>query len=117
MVHVFGSYTVVQTTSVGRETQVTLRLRLLNPGAQAVSVERLTLLSLHPVAAKDPPAPILLGAHSTQEITEEFTIPTPEYQLWQKGLRPSLHLEMRTDTGARLNQTVRLSRMRLREEK
>lgn len=34
--HVFGSYTVGQTTSVDRETQVTLRL--LNPGAQAVSI-------------------------------------------------------------------------------
>jgi len=109
--HVFGSYSGAQLTTVGRETHVVLHLRLENPGAQAVSIERLTLLSRRPGAATRPPHPILLGAHSTLEIDEEFTIPSPDSQSWQKGMRPALHLEMRTETGAAFNQMVRLRQM------
>jgi hypothetical protein len=109
--HVFGSYAVMHATSAGRDTRVELRLRLVNPSAQAVSIERLAVFYLHPAAAKLLTNPILVEAHTTQEISQEFTIPTPEYELWQKGMRPSLHMEMRTQEGGRLSQTVRLNRM------
>jgi hypothetical protein len=113
---VFGSCSVVQVSSAALETRVELRFHLVNPGAQAVSIEKLTLITLRPVAAKRLPAPIRLSSHDAQEITQEFTMPMPEFQLWQKGLRPALHLELRTEEGERLHQTVRLNRVRLRKE-
>jgi hypothetical protein len=113
---VFGSCSVVQVSSAGRETRVELRLHLVNPNAQAISIERLRLITLRPVAAKRLPSPILLSAHGAGETTQEFTVPTPEYQFWQRGLRPALHLELRTEAGERLHETVRLNRVRLRKE-
>jgi hypothetical protein len=113
---VFGSCSVVQVSTAGRQTRVELRLHLVNPGARAVSIEKIMLVALRPVRAKRLPTPILLPSHDAQEITQEFTIPMPEFQLWQKGLRPALHLELRTEEGERLHQTVRLNRVRLRKE-
>lgn len=114
---VLGSYSGAQLTTVGRETHVLLHLRLENPGAQAVSIERLTLLSRYPAATRHPATPISLAAHSRLEIDEEFTVPTPDSQSWQRGMRPALHLEMRTDTGAAVNQVVRLRLMPARGER
>ncbi len=113
---VFGSCSVVQVSNAGRQTRVELRLHLVNPGAQAVSIEKLTLITVRPAVARRLPVPILLSSHGSQVTTQEFTIPTPEYRSWEKGLRPALHLELRTEEGERLQQTVRLNRVRLRKE-
>jgi hypothetical protein len=113
---VFGSCSVVQVSSAGRKTRVELRFHLVNPGARAVSIEKLTLIALRPVVAKRLPTPIVLRSHDAQEITQEFTMPMPELQLWQKGLRPALYIELRTEEGERLHQTVRLNRVRLGKE-
>ena len=43
--HVLGSCAVVKTTSMGQNTQVELRARLINTGTQPVSVEKLTLFA------------------------------------------------------------------------
>jgi hypothetical protein len=114
--HLFGSYTVLQATNIGRATQLELRVRLVNPNAQVVSVEKLTLVGVHPMLANALPAPVLLSAHGAQEMTQEFKLPTPEYQAWQQGLRPLLRVEMRTEKGGRVSQTVRLNGVPLQKE-
>lgn len=107
--HVLGSCAVVKTTSMGRDTQVELRVRIVNPGDQAVSVEKLTLLAPGPAAANPLPAPIQVSAHSKQEMTQEFKIPTQQYQLWQKGMRAFLSVDMRTKEGTRSHKMIRLN--------
>jgi len=107
--HVLGSCAVVKTTTVGHDTQVELRVRIVNPGEQAVSVEKLMLLASGSAVAKALPAPIQVSAHSKQEIAQEFKIPTQQYQLWQKGMRAFLSVEMRTEEGTRLHTMIRLN--------
>jgi hypothetical protein len=84
-------------------------MRLVNPSGQAVSIEKVTLMSVRPKALGTWPAARLLKAHGTQETTQEFKISTPEYQSWEKGLRPLVRVEMRTEKGQRTSQTVRLN--------
>jgi hypothetical protein len=115
--HLFGSYVVVQSTGEGRETKLELRLRLANPSSVAVSIEKVTLLSLAPAANNSLAAPISISAHGVQEIVQRPTISTAEYQSWQRGLRPSLRVEMRMEDGVRVSQTLRLNSVPLREGK
>ena len=107
--HVLGSCSVVKTTSMGQNTQVELRVRIVNPSEQAVSVEKLTLLAPGPAPGKPLPSPVQISAHSQQEMTQEFKIPTHQYQLWQKGVRALLIVEMRRDDGIRFHHMIRLN--------
>ncbi len=107
--HVLGSCAVVKTTNMGHDTQVELRVRIVNPGEQGWSVEKLMLLAPGPAAAKPLPAPIQVSAHSKQEMTQEFKIPTRQFQLWQKGMRAFLSVDMRTKDGTRLHKIIRLN--------
>jgi hypothetical protein len=107
--HVLGSCSVVKTTSMGQNTQVELRVRIVNPGEQAVSVEKLTLLAPGPATPKPLPSPVQISAHSQQEITQEFKIPMHQYQLWQKGVRAFLIVGMRSDDGIRFHHMIRLN--------
>lgn len=100
---------VVKTTTIGSDTQVELRVHLTNPGVQAVSVEKLTLLAPVPVAAKPLRTPIPLGPHGEQEISQEFRLPTRLYQSWQRGVRAFLIVQMQKDDGTRFHHVIRLN--------
>lgn len=106
---VLGSCTVVKTTSMGQNTQVELRVRIVNSGEQAVSVEKLMLLAPGPATAKPLQSPVQISAHSQQEMTREFKIPMHQYQLWQKGVRAFLIVEMRRNDGIRFHHVIRLN--------
>jgi hypothetical protein len=107
--HVLGSCAVVKTASIGHDTQVELRVWIVNPGEQAVSVEKLTLLAPAPVPGNPLESAVQISAHSEQEITGEFKIPTRQYQLWQRGGRAFLIVGMRNDDGTRFHHMIRLN--------
>lgn len=107
--HVLGSCAVVKATNIGQDTQVELRIRIVNPGVRAVSVEKLTLLAPAPVPAKALSAPVLLSPHGEQEISHEFRLPTRLYQSWQKGVRGFLIVGIRRDDGIRFHHMIRLN--------
>ena len=107
--HVQGSCGVVKTTTIGSDTQVELRVHLTNPGMQAVSVERLTLLAPGPTPSKPLRTPVLLRPQAEQEISQEFKLPTRLYQSWQRGVRAILIVEMQEDDGTRFHHVIRLN--------
>jgi len=107
--HVQGSCGVVKTTTIGSDTQVELRVHLTNPGMQAVSVERLTLLAPGPTPSKPLRTPVLLRPQAEQEISQEFKLPTRLYQSWQRGVRALLIVEMQEDDGTRFHHVIRLN--------
>lgn len=106
--HVLGSCAVVKTTNVGQDTQVELRVRIVNPSEQAVFVEKLRLLAPGPAAGRPLPSAVQISAHSEQEITQAFTIHTGQYRLWHRGGRAFLIVGMRRDDGIRFHHMIRL---------
>ena len=80
-----GNYKVISATDVGRGlTRVVLRIRLYNPTADNVSVEKLSML-MEPGARTGHAASLQVSSHRSGEITQEFTVLTGEYRRWQRG--------------------------------
>jgi hypothetical protein len=112
---VSGSYEVLQNTDLGSQAQIRMRLHLVNHGPSDLSIRRMTLWDFsHPDKGGSHACAITLRAHASAETTQEFTIERPEYQLWQKGLRPRLVLRMggpgNTLSRTRSTAVVRLDR-------
>jgi hypothetical protein len=106
-----GSYKVVQKTHIGSQTRVRLQLRLTNHGQRELYIRRLTLWDFsHPAKGGTQPCSIILRGHTSANITSEFAIPRAEYELWQRGTRPRLVVELPTGDGRRTTQAVRLDR-------
>jgi len=106
-----GSYRVVQKTDVGSRTRVRIQLRLTNHGASELHIERLTLWDFsHPPEGGTQPCRIVLGPGASVTTTKEFTIPRAEYELWIRGARPRLVVEVRSSRGRISAEAVRLDR-------
>jgi len=92
---VSGSYEVLQDTTLGSQSQIRMRIHLVNHGPSNLSIQRMTLRDFsHPAKGGTRACAITLRAHASAETTQEFTIERPEYQMWQRGLRPRLVLQM-----------------------
>ncbi len=86
---------VLQNTDLGSQAQIRMRLHPVNHGPSDLSIQRMTLWDFsHPDKGGSHACAITLRAHASAETTQEFTVERPEYQLWQKGLRPRLVLRM-----------------------
>jgi len=106
-----GSYQVVQKTDLGSQTRVRLQLRLTNHGARELHIQRLTLWDFsHPHKGGTQPCTIVLGAGASIGTTQEFTIPRAEYELWTRGTRPRLVVEVQSSRGRTAAEAVRLDR-------
>lgn len=91
---VSGSYDVVQNQALGAQMQVRIRIHLMNRGSSELSVQRMTLWnSSHPDKGGSRACTLLLRAHTSADITQEFILSRSEYQHWQKGFRPRFVLE------------------------
>src|ERR1700733_459509 len=113
---VSGSYAVIQQTALGSQTQVRMRIHLVNHGSSNLSIQRLTLWDFsHPDAAGNHVCAVTLRAHASVDTTQEFTIRRSEYQLWQRGLRPRFILQMASAGNARSKAVVRLNRISVQE--
>lgn len=89
-----GSYKVVQNTARGSETQLRVRIHLVNHGPSDLSIERITLWDLsHPERGGSRPCALTLRAHASTDTSQEFTIKQSDYQQWQRGFRPRLVLQ------------------------
>src|SRR5208283_2217496 len=92
---VSGSYEVVQDTTLGSQSQIRMRIHLVNHGPSDLSIQRMTLWDFsHPGKGGSHACAVALRAHTSAETTQEFTILRSEYQLWQKGMRPRFVLQM-----------------------
>jgi hypothetical protein len=119
-----GSYQVVQKSGLGSQTQIRLRIHLVNQGPTDLSIQRMTLWDFsHPDKGGTRACAVTLPAHASAETTQEFTIPRSEFQLWQRGLRPRFVLQLGTpgNTGGKTTPksttVVRLDRISGQEAK
>jgi len=113
---VSGSYQVVQKTDLGSQTRVRLQLHLTNHGQRELHIQRLTLWDFsHPDKGGTQACSIVVHAGATADTTQEFTIRRPEYELWNRGTRPRLVLEVQTPGGRKATEVVRLDRVSRRK--
>jgi hypothetical protein len=106
-----GFYQVVEKTDIGSQTRVRLQLRLINHQKHELRIQRLTLWDFsHPRKGGSQACTIVLGAGASVGTIQEFTIPRAEYELWTRGTRPRLVVEMQSARGRGAGEAVRLDR-------
>jgi hypothetical protein len=106
-----GSYHVVQKTDAGARIRVRLQLHLINHELHELRIQRLTFWDVsHPDQRGSQACAILLRAGAAADVEQEFSISRTEYELWRRGSRPRVVLELRTANGSRASQVVHLGR-------
>jgi hypothetical protein len=111
-----GSYEVIQNTGRGSHTSVLVRFHLTNHGASVLHLRRLVLSDFsHPPTGASVTPPIALSPGTTQDTTQEFSIPRLQLKQWQKGVLPRAVLELETTSGARSMLAIRLEQTPVRE--
>ncbi|MGA2856498.1 MAG: hypothetical protein ABSE40_06485 [Candidatus Sulfotelmatobacter sp.] len=109
---VTGSYRVVHKTDLGTQTRVRLQVHLRNRGQGNLHIQRLTLWDFsHPDKGGTQACSIVLPNGASADTTQEFTIPRAEYELWKRGRRPRLVLEIETQGSHPTTKAVRLDRI------
>jgi len=115
---VSGSYEVTQNKNLGSQTQVRIRIHLVNHGPNNLAIQRMTLWDFsHPDPGGSQACAVTLHARASADTTQEFTIRRPEYEMWQKGLRPRLVLQMSGPGSSKSTTVVRLDRVSGKEAK
>ncbi|HKN17168.1 MAG TPA: hypothetical protein VJX47_09515 [Candidatus Sulfotelmatobacter sp.] len=115
---VSGSYQVVESKDLGSESQIQIRIHLVNHGSSDFSIQRMTLWDLsHADKGGTSACTVALRAHASAETTQQFTIRRSDYQSWQRGFRPRLVLQMAGPGRAKSKTVVRLDRVSGREAK
>ncbi len=115
---VSGSYEIVQNRDLGSETQIRMRIHLVNHGPNNLAIRRMSLWDFsHPEKGGSQACALMLHAHASAETTQEFTMRRPDYESWRSGQRPRLVLEMAAAGSAKSTAVVRLDRISGREAK
>jgi hypothetical protein len=108
---VSGTYAVVQMTNLGQQEQIQLHIHLVNHGATSLSIQRMTIWDFsHPEKGGTRTCSVALGAHGYADTTQEFTIRREDYQLWEKGVKPRLMLQVMGPKNIKSKAMVRLDR-------
>ena len=106
---VSGVYKITQTTDLGTEVRVTMKIRLMNASDDRMFVTQVRLREFLPHGkATDEPVNVILEPHGSSEFTQEFTIAKQEYELWSRGARPHLGLKVQVAGGAETTITIPL---------
>ena len=109
---VSGLYRVVRKTDVGPQTSVRLQFRLTNHRPGDLHIQRLTLWDFsHPRKGGTQACSIVVRSSASVNVTQEFTIPRSEYEIWKRGTHPRLVLEVQTPGGGTSSEVVRLDRI------
>ncbi|MFZ0201789.1 MAG: hypothetical protein WB523_07525 [Candidatus Sulfotelmatobacter sp.] len=109
---VSGSYQVVQSKNLGSQSQIQMRIHLVNHGSSDLAIQRMTLWDFsHADKGGTSPCTVPLRAHSSAETTQQFTIRRSDYQSWKKGFRPRLVLQIAGPGRAKNRTVVRLDRI------
>jgi len=107
-----GSYRVVHKTDLGRQARVRLEVHLINHGPRDLHIQRLTLWDFsHPDKGGTQACSLVVHTGASADSTQEFTIPRSEFDLWKRGTRPRLVLEIKMPGDRQTTQVVRLVRV------
>ncbi len=109
---VSGSYQVVQSRNFGSESQVQVRIHLVNHGSSDFTIQRMTLWDLsHADKGGTSACAVALRAHASAVTIQQFTIRRSDYQSWQKGFQPRLVLQIAGPGRTKNRTVVRLDRI------
>lgn len=106
-----GSYSIIQTTEKDGlvQVQVQLRLNLANRGAHDLHIQRITLWDLsHPSKGGTQVCSVIVHSAASASTTQEFTIPRAEFDLWKRGTKPRVVLNLATPDNRPSTVSVRL---------
>jgi len=107
-----GAYQVMHKTDLGAQARIQLRLHLTNRAARNFHIQRVTLWGFsHPDRGGSQACSIVVPAGASVDATQEFTIRRAEYDLWRRGARPRLVLEVLAPSGHNTTEVVRLDRI------
>jgi hypothetical protein len=107
-----GSYQIVQKTDLGPQTHVRLQVHLINHWQRELHIRTVALGDLsHPGKGGMQACSIVVHAGASSDTTQEFTIPHSEYELWRRGTRPRMVLEIELPSGHQTTMVVRLGRV------
>jgi hypothetical protein len=108
---VTGSYQVIHHSDAGGETHLRLQLHLVNHSGRDLHIQRITLWDLtHAVKGGTQACSVVLHSASRADTTQEFTIPHAQDEMWRRGARPRLVLEVAGPDGRVSTEAVRLDR-------
>lgn len=115
---VSGSYQVVRSKDLGSQSQIQMRIHLMNHGPSDLSIQKMTFWDFsHADKGGMSARAVTLRAHSSADTTQEFTVRRSDYQRWQKGFRPRLVLQIASPGRTSSKAVVRLDRISGREAK
>jgi len=115
---VSGSYQVVESRNLGSQSQVQMRIHLVNHGSSDFAIQRMTLWDFsHADKGGTRACAVALRAHASAETTQQFTIQRSDYRSWQRGFRPRLVLQIAGPGRTNSRAVVRLDRVSDREAK
>lgn len=110
---VSGTYRVVQRAELGSQLRVRLQLHLTNHGQRELHIQRLMLWDLsHPDKGGTQACSIVVHAGGSADTMQEFTLRRQEYEMWRRGTRPRLVLEVKAPGGRKTTEAVRLNPVR-----
>lgn len=108
----YGTYQVLRKSQTADQVRVRLQLHLANRSSHDLRVRRITLWDFaHPARGGSQACAIALPAAHSADTIQDFTIPRSEYQMWKRGARPRVVLEIAGPAGHPLTQVVRPERV------
>ena len=106
---VSGSYEIVQRVHAGEQAHIRVKLHLINHQPQSLHIQRLAFRDLASAAKGGSRAcSIVIGPQASFDTTQDFTIRREEYEMWRRGARPRLILELQGTNGRDATEVVRL---------
>jgi hypothetical protein len=108
---VSGSYQVLESKGLGTQSQIQLRIHLVNRGPSDLAIERATLWGFSR-ADKGGTSACAVALHANTSINTnlQVTIRRSDYELWRRGFRPRLVLQMAGPGRSKSKTVVRLDR-------
>ena len=117
---VSGSYQVLKSKDLGpqsniqsqTQSHIQLRIHLVNHGPSDLAIERVTLWDFsHADKGGTSACAVDLHANASADTNLQFTIRRSDYELWRRGFRPRLVLEMAGPGHTKNKTVVRLDRI------
>lgn len=106
-----GTYQVVRKAETGGQTRIQIQIHLVNRGARDLHIQRITFWDFsHPVKGGTQSCSLVVHPANSADTTQEFILPNAEYELWRRGARPRMVLEVATPQGRPTTVVVRLDR-------
>lgn len=106
-----GTYKVLRESQAGNQVRVRLQLHLVNPRTRDLHIQRITLWEFsHPAKDGTQASSVALHPGASADVTQEVTISRAEYELWKRGAKPRVVLDVAAPSGRFTREVIHLER-------